>query len=78
MDTGEPAKHRGPSSQNGEERLCDQIAAEILMLSLAFEEDGWLEDWSIRGVSALARKYDTSITATARRMIDLMPEKALM
>ena len=48
------------------------------MLSLAFEEDGWLEDWSIRGVSVLARKYDTSITATARRMNDLMPEKALM
>ena len=71
-------KHRDHGHSNEEERLCDQIAAEILMPRLTFEEDGWMEGWSVRNVRLLASKYNTSVTATARRMIDLMPDEALM
>ena len=76
--TGAVLKYRGHGYSDEEERLCDQIAAEILMPRLAFQEDGWMEGWSLRNVRVLAHKYDTSLTATARRMIDLMPEEALM
>ena len=75
---GVPMKHRDHGHSNEEERLCDQIAAEILMPRLTFEEDGWMEGWSVRNVRLLASKYNTSVTATARRMIDLMPDEAIM
>ena len=73
------AKYRASLAPNmAEERLCDQIAAEILMPRLAFQEDGWMEGWSLRSLRTLAGKYNTSVPATAMRMIDLMPEEALM
>lgn len=78
QQAGITLKYRGHGHSNAEERLCDQIAAEILMPRLAFQEDAWLDGWSLRNLRNLARKYDTSIPATARRMIDLMPEEALM
>ena len=73
------AKYRSSDGGNlAEEQLCDQIAAEILMPRMAFYEDGWMEGWSLRSLRSLAVKYDTSVPATAMRMIDLMPEEALM
>lgn len=78
QQAGITLKYRGHGHSNAEERLCDQIAAEILMPRLAFQEDAWLDGWSLRNLRNLARKYDTSIPATAIRMIDLMPEEALM
>ena len=72
------SKYRDPGYSDEEEHLCDQIAAEILMPRMAFQEDGWMEGWALRSSRTLARKYDTSIPATARRMIDLMPEETLM
>ena len=77
-DAGAPMKHRGHGYSDDEERLCDQIAAEILMPRMAFYEDGWMEGWSPRSLRSLAVKYDTSVPATAMRMIDLMPYEALM
>lgn len=71
-------KYRGHGHSDAEERLCDQIAAEILMPRLAFQEDAWMDGWSLRNLLNLARKYDTSVSATAIRMIDLMPEESLM
>ncbi len=71
-------KYRGHGYSDDEERICDQIAAEILMPRMAFYEDGWMEGWSLRSLRSLAVKYDTSVPATAMRMIDLMPEEALM
>lgn len=72
-------KHRlSRNRQDDEEQLCEQLAAEILMPRLAFEEDGWMEGWSINNLKALARKYGASIPATSRRMIDLMPETGVM
>lgn len=73
-----PLKYRGHGHSNAEERLCDQIAAEILMPRLAFQEDAWMDGWSLRNLLNLARKYDTSVSATAIRMIDLMPEESLL
>ena len=70
--------HRtGPAAIKTEEDLCDQIAAEILMPSIAFEEDAWLEGWSLRSVRVLQRKYGTSFEATVRRLVDLNPEASL-
>lgn len=70
-------KHRDSSRQNREERLCDQLAAEILMPRDAFQEDGLKTGWSLDGLMKLSREYETSIPATARRMIDLTPETSL-
>ena len=61
-----------------EERLCDAIAAEILMPRLSFEEDAWMEGWSLRSLRTLSREYETSVPATARRMIELMPEPSFL
>ena len=71
-------KHRAMSGQNKEERLCDQIAAEILMPRRGFEEDARREGWSLKGLRALSSMYSTSMTATARRMIDLTPDTCLL
>jgi hypothetical protein len=71
-------KHRGMYRQNEEERLCDQIAAEILMPRLVFEEDGRQAGWSLKSLRALSARYESSMPATARRMIDLMPETCLL
>lgn len=72
-------KHRLPRNRQGdEEQLCEKLAAEILMPRLSFEEDGWMEGWGLESVKTLSRKYHASIPATARRMIDLMPEVAVM
>ena len=79
ISNGSAVNHRGSDeSDGGEERLCDEIAAEILMPRLAFEEDAWMEGWSLRSLRILSREYETSMTATARRMVELMPEPALM
>lgn len=70
-------KHRESFRQSREERLCDQLAAEILMPRDAFREDGVKNGWSLNGLRNLSREYETSIPATARRMIDLAPETSL-
>ena len=76
--SGTALKYRGHGHSDEEERLCDQLAAEILMPRMAFYEDGWMEGWSLKSLRTLAAAYDTSLPATARRMVDLMPEEALM
>ena len=76
--TRKALKYRGHGYSDEEERLCDQIAAEILMPRMAFYEDGWMEGWSLKSLRTLAGTYDTSLPATAVRMVDLMPEEALM
>ena len=76
--TSAALKYRGHGYSDEEERLCDQLAAEMLMPRMAFYEDGWMEGWSLRSLRTLADKYDTSVPSTAVRMVDLMPEEALM
>ena len=70
--------HRGSYHRNSEELLCDKIAAEILMPRLAFLADGEKHGWSLEGLTTLSKEYDTSIPATAIRMIDLMPETSVL
>ena len=71
-------KHRVHNNRNTEERLCDQIAAEILMPREAFHSDATDLQWSLEGLRRLSRRYGTSVSATANRMIALTPEQALM
>ena len=70
--------HVARDSRNSEERLCDQIAAEILMPRQAFADDASGMGWSLSGIRHLTRKYDTSVQATARRLLNLMPETCHM
>lgn len=70
--------HRNHDSGNDEEKLCDQIAAEILMPSAVFVTDAAKTGWELGGLGSLAKQYGTSIPATARRMIGLMPEPCVM
>ena len=71
----EATQHRnGRNADQAEEDLCNQIAAEILMPSIAFQEDAWIEGRSLSGLRELRRKYGTSFEATAKRMVDLMDE----
>ena len=71
-------KHRNHDYTNEEEILCNRIAAEILMPRLVFQEDAWMEGWSLRSLRTLSPKYDTSLVATAKRMVELMPEPCLL
>ena len=72
------AKHRGSHDHNGEELLCDKIAAEILMPRLSYIEDGRKEGWSLKSLQTLSKIYQASRPATAIRMIDLMPETCVL
>lgn len=72
------AKHRGGNLKNQEERLCDQIAAEILMPRNAFLVDAQALGWSLKSLQGLARIYRTSIIATALRMLGLTAEPCAM
>ncbi len=78
MAAGPTSKHRHVSSSNPEERLCDQIAAEILMPRADFQNTGNSEGWTLKSLGRLAAKYETSMEATARRMVDLMPEPSIL
>jgi hypothetical protein len=52
------------------ERLCDMLATECLMPTAAFESE-IPPDLTIRAISALADRFETSLTATARRCAEL-------
>ena len=70
--------HRSSHGNAARERLCDKIAAEILMPRVAFEEDTRNAGWALESLPTLASNYNTSYEATAIRMIDLMPETCLV
>ena len=78
MSDGTASKHRNSGKLNPEERLCDQIAAEILMPRPDFEKTGHSEGWTLKSLRKMAAKYDTSMEATSRRMVDLMPEPSIL
>ncbi len=70
--------HLNRNIRDSLERLCDEIAAEILMPRGAFFADASGSGWSLHCLRYLTRRYETSVEATARRMVDLMPEACLM
>ncbi len=71
-------KHRKRDRLDEEERLCNQIAAEILMPCTAFSTDASQVGWSLEGLRSLSRRYDTSVQATASRLVSLAPETCHM
>ena len=66
--------HRMDSKRNEEEKLCDRIAAEILMPSEAFSLDASEMGWSLGALPRLRSLYGASVQATASRIVSLSPE----
>ena len=57
-----------------EERLCDEIAAELLMPEKLFSAEVANLGHSFRHIPSLANRFRTSLTATAIRYWELIPE----
>ena len=57
-----------------EERLCDQIAAELLMPEELFQDEMRARGLSLKHVARLASLFRTSLTATVIRYWELLPE----
>ena len=76
-------KNRSQSSgyehgNKSEERLCEEIAAELLMPAQGFRDQVQKLGQSLANVSALAAVFGTSITATAIRYWELLSEPSLI
>ena len=57
-----------------EERLCDEIAAELVMPEKLFSAEVANLGHSLRHLPSLANRFRTSLTATAIRYWELLPE----
>lgn len=82
-DDSPQAKHRDLTvvhSHNNqhEERLCEAIAAELLMPMDAFRSRLTEFGSSLNSVTRLAKVFGTSITATAIRYCEFLPEPCLL
>ena len=84
-DSCSGVQHRSPqqvprqvSPQLNEEKLCDQIAAELLMPQSSFKHTAHLHNWEIDSIIELAELFQTSMTATAIRFLDLVPEPSVL
>ena len=75
---GTSARYRSSSSatknRKAEERLCDAIAAELLMPEETFTREVMKPGRSLRHLPQLASLFGTSLTATAIRYWELLPE----
>ncbi len=73
-----PTRYRSSNSAvndtKAEEHLCDAIAAELLMPEKMFTDEIRKFGASLMHLSRLANVFDTSLTATAIRYRDLLPE----
>lgn len=67
----------GYVSQRTEEDLCDIGAREILMPELIFRQYASNCGLSVRSIVPLARTFQTSISATAWRLIEVAPESCI-
>ena len=61
-------------ARKAEERLCDAIAAELLMPEKVFTKEVGESGRSLEHLPRLANVFDTSLTATAIRYWELLPE----
>jgi len=61
-----------------EERLCEEIAATILMPKGMFTNFAQKHNWETRSIPILARTFKTSLTSTAIRFVDLIEEGVLL
>lgn len=75
---GSSTRYRSSSSptknKKAEERLCDAIAAELLMPEETFTRELMESGRSLRRLPQLANLFGTSLTATAIRYWELLPE----
>ena len=73
-----PTRYRssnsGVNDTQAEERLCDAIAAELLMPEKMFTDEIRKFGASLEHLSRLANVFGTSLTATAIRYWELLPE----
>ena len=76
--TGPRFKGLGSHENRQEERRCEAIAAELLMPFETFTRKVREAGLSLASVPFLARVFETSITSTAIRLLELMPEPALL
>jgi hypothetical protein len=68
----------GKRRQERSEVLCDIAASELLLPRKRFLSDIANASFGLDVVETLSDRYDASIEATARRLVDLWPEPALM
>ena len=61
-------------TKKAEERLCDEIAAELLMPEELFKEEIESQGRSLHNLPKWANSFRTSLTATAIRYWELLPE----
>ena len=76
--TGPRFKGLGGHENKQEERRCEAIAAELLMPFEDFTRKVREAGQSLASVPFLARVFETSITSTAIRLLELMVEPALL
>ena len=60
------------------ERSCDLIATELLMPKLIFSSEADRIGWGLSSVRSLANTFQVTTQATARRLLELMKEPALL
>jgi len=65
-------------SNNLEEDLCDIAAAELLMPYTVFRQYASCYDFRIECLAPLARMFNTSIFATAVRLVDVSPKTCFL
>ena len=73
-ELGVPRRERGigqHSAYSATETMCDLAAAELLMPAQAFGQVAAEHEPSILSLLSLSRDFGTSLTATARRVIEL-------
>ena len=64
--------------KKAEERLCDEIAAELLMPEEVFKEEIESQGRSLGNLPRWANSFRTSLTATAIRYWELLPEASYL
>ncbi|GEM_PF-6404202 len=70
---------RGPTKPTGRdlERLCDSVAAELLMPQDTFRKHLQVQGLSMNALDALSGRFETSREATAKRMSEVSDEPCL-
>lgn len=74
-------RYRNGSRQNGnvdEERLCEAIAAELLMPTELFEKEVRNLGYTLRNIPILSKVFNTSITSTAIKFWEVIREPCIL
>ena len=77
-DQGQSAIYTRSHSDRKEERLCEEIAAELLMPADLFAQRMSELGYSLDYIATLSDEFRTSITSSAIRYQELLPEPCLL